>query len=1143
MNRLRFLILSVFLAALTFPSWAQEGTFSLQLSNPLVKAIAQDADGYIWFGTARGLNRYNGTSYTTFYASGLEGSLSNDNILSLCEDSDGTLWIGTECGLNWYRDGRFHHMNSTVFDPVDHIEEIDSESIAFSSKSGRFRMDKKQFTILDYYRLQDATNTVDAGDRALVFTDREGGLWKADDKNGWTYTAARAPFRTLELSERDERVSHLTPDLEGNLWLRIGERLTCISPKTGEILYQDKEHTCNGLFLNREGHLLVLMDNRMVQNCVVKEGRPIVRDSGGGRHTIFSISVDGRGRIWTSGVDTIARVNPDRTVDRFHVSEPFSYFLPSPGDGRNFVVGLRDGLLEVMQDGTVVPFGSDGTGFQNVSALLMARDGTFWMGTYNDGIIHYDEGVQKVERFLMPSGTVDGSIKSILQDGDGYIWASTATHIIRYDPWKREFSSLSDSRFRNGKFYDLLSGARGPDGMLYFGGSGGITVVDPAAFQPSTGEIPLRVEALSVNDRPLPEKTESLRLAHGENTLSIRIAGIDFRSGSLLEYAWRLDGYENAWHEGSAVPTAIYTQVPPGHYVFRARVREQNGQWSPSAIALPVTIRPAPWASPWAKALYWILGLGLLLSVLWAVIRFRTQKDRLALSAQREELKQQHIDFMTNISHEFRTPLSMIYAPAKELEKAALTPRNRELATLISRNAERLRVLSEQLLKSQGGREERESLRIRQNDLAVLLRSMTDMFRYAAKEKGLEITTEMPDSLLCWFDTEKVSKVFGNLMSNAVKYTPEGGQIRVLLEKDGEIATVSVQDDGIGVAPEKRERLFDRFERLGAENTAVQGSGIGLNYARNLTLLHKGSLTYAPNEPKGSIFRFSIPVDESAYPEDIAFNDREETPEVFAKPGDGGKEKTILIAEDNTEIRLFLNDLFRSDYNVILASDGLEAVDNLKLTLPDLVLSDVIMPGKTGYGLCSDIKGNPDWSHIPVILLTAKADAESSVEGMKAGADAYIPKPFDPDVLKATVESILRNRKLLQQKIRDLTGSDLDNPEKTKEARLSPGDSALLRKVQEYLDANLDNQDADIAEMARELGLSYSSLYAKIKALTGETPKAYVTSYRMNIARELLLQGWNVSETADKVGSSSSSTFSREFKNHFGYPPSQVKSS
>jgi signal transduction histidine kinase/DNA-binding response OmpR family regulator len=850
---------------------------------------------------------------------------------------------------------------------------------------------------------------------------------------------------------------------------------------------------------------------------------------------VFSFSVSADGTIWLSGIDELMKVSRDRTQTRIPVSEPFSYLMPSPGDNRNFIVGLKDGLLEVLPDGKRKPFGGEKEGFQNVSALIMARDGTFWMGTYNDGILHYDEAHGQVDRFG------GGDIKSIVQDNEGYIWMSTATHITRYDPWSHVFSTLFDSHYRDGRFYDLLSAAKGPDGKLYFGGSGGITVVDPAAFRPAARQIPLRMESITVNDHSYPGNTEALDLDHEDNNLSIRIAGIDFQSGSLLDYEWMLDGYEDDWHAGSVTPAAVYTHIPPGSYTFRARVREQNADWSASAIALPVTIRPAPWASPWAKALYWLLGIALLLAALWAIIRMRTQKDRLALAAQREELKQQHIDFMTNISHEFRTPLSMIYAPAKELEKSALTPRNRELASLISRNAERLRSLSEQLLKNQGGRAESESLQVRQNDLAALVRSMTGMFRFAAEGKNLDLSVDLPESLLCWFDTEKVSKVFGNLMSNAVKYTPEGGHIRVLLERKDADAVISVVDDGIGVDPEKRERLFDRFDRLGAENTQVVGSGIGLNYARNLAVLHKGKLEYEPNEPKGSVFRFTLPVDESAYPDDISFTDREEPSELFAKPGDGDKAQTILIAEDNTEIRLFLNDLFRSDYNVFLASDGLEAEDDLKLSIPDLVLSDVIMPNKTGYGLCADIKANPDWNHIPVILLTAKADAESSIEGMKAGADAYVSKPFDPDVLKATVESILRNRWLLQEKIRDLKGADLENPAKTEEARLSPADSALLQKVQAYLDNNLENEEADINDMAFQIGMSYSSLYAKIKALTGVTPKAYATAYRMNIARDLLLQGWNVSETAYKVGSSSPSTFSREFKNHFGYPPSQVK--
>ena len=217
-----------------------------------------------------------------------------------------------------------------------------------------------------------------------------------------------------------------------------------------------------------------------------------------------------------------------------------------------------------------------------------------------------------------------------------------------------------------------------------------------------------------------------------------------------------------------------------------------------------------------------------------------------------------------------------------------------------------------------------------------------------------------------------------------------------------------------------------------------------------------------------------------------------------------------------------------------------EAIDNLKLSLPDLILSDVVMPGKTGYSLCADVKANPDWSHIPVILLTAKADAQSSVEGMKAGADAYIPKPFDPDVLKATVESVLRNRSLLQEKVRGLTSATLKQEEEN--LPLPPADRKLLEKLQAYLDANLENEDWDVAAMAGELGMSYSSLYAKVKALTGETPKAYITAYRMNIALELLKkEDLTVSEVSYRVGASSPSTFSREFKNHFGFPPKEAR--
>lgn len=1136
MNKLRFLIICLAFLFLAWRTWGQEGDFSPALSNPQVTAITQDARGYIWFGTSHGLNRYNGTTYTTFFSSGEEGALNNDHILALCQDSQGTLWIGTECGLSWYRGGRFYHHNTTVFDPVTHIEETDSTHISITGKSGIFEFDKNTVEMTAYYPRDGINFGQELVSAGISYTDRDGGLWEADGRDGWSYSAKDQPFKSLIVSPGDERISHLSFDPEGVLWMRVGAALCSVDPDSGSILFKDETHQYSGLFINRDGHLVVLRDGDTTVEYLTHNGQPRKIRESHYPEGIFSMAEDREGNLWLSGVSNLLKLERNSRRSTFDVGfeHPFSYIMPASGTGRIFIVGLKDGILEVSADGSLKQLGD---GFQNVSAMLMSRDGTFWMGTYNDGLIHYDEGSGLVERFDTSSGIVDADIKSIVQDGDGYIWFSTATHITRLNPWSKAFSSLHDNSYRGGRFYDLVSATRGPDGMVYLGGSGGITVIDPRAPLPERKDIPLFFEYLGVNDWQLPENTEKLDLNYRENTLTLRFAGIDFISGSLLNYTWKLDGYEKAWHYGSSTPRVVYTYLPPGSYTFRARVREQNGEWSSREIALPIRIKPAPWASPWAMAAYWIVGLILVLGGLIFLIRYQTQKDRLALATQREEMNQQHIDFLTNVSHEFRTPLSLIFGPAKELEKTDMTRYQRELVGLIGSNAERLRILSEQILSS-SGRETHESLSIRENDLTSLLRSITGMFRFAAAEKEQKLETGLPDTCIGYFDTEKVSKVVGNLLSNAVKYTPDGGQITVALRREGDAAIVSVSDSGPGIPPEKRERIFDRFDRLGAENSQTVGSGIGLHYARRLAQMHKGDLTYQHNQPRGSVFSFAFPLDADSYP-DAILSGTAPAEDIFIPEEKQDKEQTILIAEDTAELRLFLGNLFRGSYNVLLASDGLEAIDNLKLSIPDLILSDVVMPGKTGYEVCVDVKANPDWNHIPVVLLTARADAESSIEGMQAGADAYIPKPFDSDVLKATVESILRNRRLLQEKVRSLTSADTMEAQ---QLQLPAADRKLLEKLQAYLDANIENEEWDIASMASELGMSYSSLYAKIKAITGETPKAYVTSYRMNVALRLLkVEGLNVSEVAYRVGSSSPFTFSREFKKHFGYPPSQVK--
>ena len=1272
----RSILLFLALLAGPVPAFSQYAQFSYHISNHEVQSFAQDSRGYVWMGTARGLNRYNGTNYAIYYAGNLPEQLNNDNVRALCLDRDGRLWTGTECGIGYYEDGRFHHYANAIYNPVSQILDLDAEKIVVMGKDGpiSFRKDDINTAVdrfydkgtswikgacvsgsgdvwlprqVDYssfvsvldgrlHRVEEfflgrglavtnicerpahtiwaatdrgircfdgrsrtsipvpqALEALTAGQRILFllpykennlliglpgqgmfsyntvsrtvmqvvpeqrltapryicFVDKDDNIWLSDLESDIRFYADQRPythFSPLPDDNQQRGIFRLVFDRDGFLWMRNGTHLCSMDPKSGEIMWSSDPQDAFGTFsIDASGRLFAICGGNTLRQYRLVQGRATPVRTIQLESDAFSISEDASGQIWLAMSRQLAVLGTDGRLE--YLPGPprtaFTLTLSDPVSRRVFLFTVAQGLYEILPNRSFRLVG--GPELASVNYILPARDGSLWCGTYNNGLIHYDEASGTLERLNEESGMFSGNIKSVLEDADGNIWFSTPEHVTRYDTRQKTFTTLHDDHFSGGRFYSLVSAATGPDGRLYFGGTGGITAVDPSAPIQRHGETPLFFEYISVNGRQLSDNVQSLKLPWRENSLVFRFSGLDFEAGSLLGYSFRLEGYERDWQYRTTNVEASYSQLPAGRYVFHARVRGQDGRWSEDELRLPVTIRPAPWAGWWAWTLYILIALGALISALGAFLRIKVQQGQLAVAKQREEMKQQHIDFVTNISHEFRTPLSMIYGPVKELAKHPLGEQDRRLVDTISRNAESLRNLAEQILSTQGGRQEHEALRIRQNDLCSLIRRMVGNFTYAAGQKEQTLSADAPDSLICWFDTEKVSKILGNLISNAVKYTPEGGHIAVRLQVPAEgQARIEVADDGIGIPEDKRERIFERYDRLGAESSGVIGSGIGLNYARSLAQLHKGSLVFSPNEPAGSVFTLWIPVAHDAF-ENENIDETAYVPPVENVEDDGSeKEGTLLIAEDTDEIRYFLRDLFAPRYRVILAPDGLEAEENLKLALPDLVLSDVIMPGKTGYVLCSDIKENPDWCHIPVVLLTAKTDAQSNIEGMRHGADAYIPKPFDPDVLMAAVESQIRNRRLLQSRVLNLTSTTLQEPEKAEEAHLTAGERALLERIHAWMDAHLDDETVGVQELAQEVGMSYSSLYAKVKALTGKTPQAFMTHYRMNIALELLQAGdLNVSEVAYRVGSSSPSTFSREFKKHFGYPPSQVSAS
>ena len=997
------------------------------------------------------------------------------------------------------------------------------------------------------------------GTSYTCFVDSKNNIYLADHKNGFKSYKLGTAYEFLTLLDESSTVSHLIFDEEGNLWAIIDKKLTCIDPDTGQPLYEGTR-TALDLKQNSIGEFMVVHENDVSIFYPPKAGGITLKRKIEAANGVFGAGFDRNGNIYAMLFRGLEKTDPEGNTQRIsNPGIPF-YIFSDPKSSRIFLNTYYSGLFEIMPDDTFVPHKHlslnnpeefnlneiDSEAIFNISCYLVAENGELWLGTYNNGIYRVSED-KHVTQMHINEGLVGNDIRSIIEDRNGNIWFSTKKNINKYDIRTQSFSTIHDRYYTEGKSYDPMSVAIAPDGRLYFGGSGHITVIDPDKEISASKDIPLYIDAITINGKTSTEDISLLDLRHNQNNLTFRLSGLDIDSESTHNYTYRLDGYDNDWNYTTNNIKAEYTHLPVGQYTFKARIRNHNGDWSSSEINLPLTIHPSPWLSPLAKSIYIAVLIAVILLVFWIILKFQIQKERVSVIEQREEMKQEQIDFYTNISHELRTPLSLIYAPAKQLESIEADEKKRDIINSIIRNAERLQNLSEQIIESNPENQRARKLCVHKGDIVTTINSVIENFRFASLEKSLSVHISSPESIIGWYDNDKIGKIFSNLISNAIKYTPYGRCINIIIlcNQDGQ-TTISVSDEGIGIPEDKRNRIFNRFDRIDSDGNGIKGYGIGLNFAYELALQHKGNLSYQPVDTGGSVFTLSFPtskdrfssdeIDETPYTQSYGLTSTQED------NADSQKQGSILIIEDTEELCRYLRNLFSDTYRVICASDGLEAIDCLHLGVPDLVISDIIMPSMNGYELCNAIKTNDEWHHLPVILLTAKSDAQSSLMGYKAGADAYISKPFDPENLTAVVESLIRNRRIIQQKVLDMTSSDIqEGTDDIEYIPLSPREKLLMEKIHKIMEENLGNDKFGVEDMAQELGMSYSSLYAKMKSLTGKTPLFYIKNYRMNKAKELLATRlYTVSEVALKVGILAPNVFSRDFKKHFGVKPSSI---
>ncbi len=791
--------------------------------------------------------------------------------------------------------------------------------------------------------------------------------------------------------------------------------------------------------------------------------------------------------------------------------------------------------------------------------------GDVWIGTVSNGVLRYNIEENRMERI---SGLSCSDVGSIIEDFNGNIWISTMKGLNRYDRNSGRISSYYKVDGLSGdEFYDRAA-CRLPNGKLVFGGIDGVTMFDPSEVV-AERNLPLFLGDLHVHNRLIrPEKnaplekmldmSDVIRLNHKDNSFSLSFSALDFGEHERVRYYYKMDGFDSQWIDAGTSHSAYYANLPAGKYRFRVRITGSDNAQAGHERSIRVIVRPAKLNSWWA----WLIYLSIISYYILVIYRNASRVVEARRQARNAELEKEHeqrtnrmnMSFFANIAHEFRTPLTMIAGPVKQLVTSKnLRDEDRKLLSITNRNVQRMFKLVNQLMDFNKLENDTLNLNVAQIDVVKLLNEICDTFEFNAREKGLTLNRfGLEESLMAWTDADKVEKIVYNLLSNALKFTPAGGSVDVSLDVNNSNVSISIADTGKGIPDEQKENIFKRYYQLDNQTKEFVnwGTGIGLYFARRLAELHHGELN-VNNRPEGhgAVFTLTYPMDKESYTDEERSMLVKQDPEVIiAEPAAGeipqetqGKDgrPSILVVDDDTEIINYMRVLFSREYRLTTCLDADSALQSLRKEEPNIVLSDVAMPGKDGYELCREIKQDMQLSHIPVILVTAKVTPENQVEGLNVGADAYVTKPFEPSVLQALIQSQLKNRERLRNVLgKSTTTTQVEEAEEV----LSEYDKKFMDELYKLMEEELSNTELNINRITDLLYMSRTKLYYKIKGLTGETPSSFFRTYKLNRAAELLKSGkYTVSEIVDKTGFSTQSHFSSVFKSKFGVSPSQYK--
>lgn len=747
------------------------------------------------------------------------------------------------------------------------------------------------------------------------------------------------------------------------------------------------------------------------------------------------------------------------------------------------------------------------------------------------------------------------------------LWLSTNTEIARYNENDKsiinynEINGVQSTSFNNHSFFNYKNE------YVYFGGIDNITYFEPSAIRdfstiPEVVFTNLKVNnetiTYSANDNILNSNfnyANNIELSHKQNFFSTRFVANDFLGPLNIKYRYLIEGYKNEWINLQNRNEINFAGLSAGKYTLKVQASRNNQIWS-APKTITIKLLRSPWLSPFLLFIYAILIFGIIAYIVITYnYRSKLQNNLEIARIDKEkemELTEAKLNFFTNISHEFRTPLTLIISPLKELLDGEKLPvKAYKNLTYIDRNTNRLLNLINQLLDFRKADHGLLKLNASNGNFVRFSNEVYLYFKEAAEAKKIKYKFKaVKDEILFPFDRNKMEIVLCNLISNALKYTKSGDKITIEVDSDSEFCTISIKDSGIGMKPEDTKKVFDRFFQIKSASTArLIGSGIGLSFSKKIVELHRGTITVKSKLNKGSVFTVKLALnpnlnvseidDTFMTTDNIKGYDINTMPTVTEQLNIKVKEHSVLIIDDNSEILSYLKDILTESYNVIQANDGNMGLEKASNEIPDLIISDVMMPGKDGITLCKELKSQITTSHIPVILLTARTSTVFEIEGLKTGADDYVTKPFNSSVIKARVKSLLENREKLRahllNKVRfEPTPQEVENTGNT--------ENTFINKALLLVETNLDNSEFGIDTMVDHLNMSQSTLYRKIKSLTGLSLTAFIRSVRLKKAAHLILSSdLNMSQVAYEVGFNDYKYFKTSFKKQFDCLPSKYK--